>query len=219
MRVKEQTRKKLPSHKRRAQVLSAARSLFAEQGYTKTTLDDIASEVGISRPRVVQLFGSKLRIYEEIAEIAYRSHPLDKDLEDPIRNKDDFGVFQAFASHVLNHTAKKEDREIFKILMYATLREDSFHRAHFQKKDSLMISRLSDYVRSRIQEGAFKNLDYRTVIHAYQAMISNIAIYKNVLKGMKFTTIEKLSHDCAQIFLEGIAAAPGNRAPREREKG
>ena len=217
MTKKKLTGKRLPSHERRIQVLNAARSLFAEQGYNKTTLDEIALKVGISRPRVVQLFGSKLGIYEEIAEMAYKSHPLDKDLEDPIERKDDFGVFQAFAAHVLNHTAKGEDREIFKILMYATLKEDSFHRAHFQKKDTLMISRLSDYVRTRIKEGAFKNIDYRTIIHAYQAMISNIAIYKNVLKGMKFTTIEKLSRDCARIFLDGIAAAPGN-TPRKRRK-
>ena len=66
--MKKNNGKRLPSQKRKVQVLNAARSLFAEQGYNKTTLDEIALQVGISRPRVIQLFGSKLKIYETIAE-------------------------------------------------------------------------------------------------------------------------------------------------------
>ena len=103
---------KLSSQDRKAQILKAARTLFAKKGYAETTLDDIAKRVGISWPRVVQLFGSKQGIYEDIAEKAYRSHPMDMDLAEPIRNRDDFGVFRAFANHILYHTTKREEREI-----------------------------------------------------------------------------------------------------------
>jgi hypothetical protein len=48
-------------------------------------------------------------------------------------------------------------------------------------------------------------MDPRVIIYAYQAMISNLAIYKNVMKQMNFVTIADLSRDCARIFLEGIA--------------
>lgn len=210
---------KLSSEDRKTQILNAARSLFAKKGYNKTTLDDIANRVGISRPRVIQLFGSKQRIYEAIAEIAYKSHPIDKDLAEPIQEKNDFAVFKAFAAHILRHTAKRKDREIFKILMYARLKEDHFHRVHFHKKDILMISRLSDYVRERIQEGAFKEMDYRTIIYAYQAMISNLAIYKNVLKEMEFVNIDELSRDCASIFLKGIGMSPDAVPASELKEG
>jgi AcrR family transcriptional regulator len=56
---KNPPRKRFSSEKRKRQILGAARHLFAKRGYDKTTLDDIARRVGISRPRVVQLFGSK----------------------------------------------------------------------------------------------------------------------------------------------------------------
>lgn len=46
-------------------------------------------------------------------------------------------------------------------------------------------------------------MDYRTIIYAYQAMISNLVIYKNILNEMEFVSIEQLSRDCARIFLEG----------------
>ena len=198
-------KKRLSSEDRKKQIISAAISLFAGQGFNKTTLDEIANRVGISRPRIVQLFGSKQGIYEEIANLAYKSHPIDEDLLTPIRKKDDFAVFKAFAAHILHHTSKRKDREIFKILMYARLKEDRFHRIHFHKKDTLMINRLSDYVRQRIKEGAIKRIDYRTLIFSYQAMISNLAIYKNVLKEMEYIDIDELSGDCARIFLSGIA--------------
>ena len=199
--------KKLSSEERRAQVLSAARTLFAKEGYAEVTLDDIAAQVGVSRPRIIQLFGSKRNIYETIAEAAYSSHPMDRDLAEPMQNKDDLGVLKAFAHHILRHSVSREDRDIFKILMYARLREDSFHRAHFHKKDTLMIGRLAEYVEQRIRDGAFRNMDSRVIIYCYQAMISNLAIYKNVMKTMEFVTIEALSEECARIFLEGVTAA------------
>lgn len=205
--------RRLSSADRRKQVLAVARSLFAKKGYAETTLDDIARMAGISRPRVIQLFGAKQRIYEAIAETAYRDHPIDQDLAQPIRHKDDFAVFKGFAFHILHHTRKPAEREIFKILMNARLKEDTFHRIHFHHQDTLMISRLEEYVRSRIEDGAFSDIDPRIVIFAYQAMVSNLAIYKNVMHRMTFVGIEDLSRDCALIFLQGIRADHETGAP------
>lgn len=201
------TQRKLSLEERKAQILSAARTLFARKGYDKVTLDEIARRVGISRPRIVQIFGSKERIYLAIAESAYESHPMDRDLAEPIARKDDFGVFYAFAEHILRHTSNQEEREIFKILLYARLREDRFHRIHFRKKDTLMISRLADYVRDRVEQGAFRKMDPRVIIYSYQAMVTSLAMYKGVFKEMDFVTVDELSKACASIFLEGISSA------------
>jgi AcrR family transcriptional regulator len=203
---------RVPAEERKEQILAAARSLFAKKGYDKVTLDEIAKQVGVSRPRIIQLFGSKQNMYLAIAELAYKDHPLDKDLADPIARKDDFGVFHAFARHILTHTSKREDRDIFKILLYARLREDRFHRAHFHKKDTLMISRLADYVQQRVDDGAFARMDPKVIIYCYQAMVTNLAMYKGVLNQMSFVTIEELSRNCAQIFLDGIRTEPDRAA-------
>jgi len=213
--------RKLSSAERKLQVLSVSRSLFAKKGFAGTTLDDIAGKAGVSRPRILQLFGSKQRIYETIAATAYRDHPMDQDLAEPIAQKDDFAVFEAFAAHILEHTRKRAEREIFKILMDARLKEDRFHRIHFHRQDSLMISRLEEYVSQRIEDGVIRKMDPRVIIYAYQAMISNLAIYKNVMRQMNFVTIADLSRDCARIFLEGIAMdrnpAPASGTGKRKE--
>jgi AcrR family transcriptional regulator len=200
------TQRRLSLEERKAQILEAARTLFARNGYDKVTLDDIAEQVGISRPRIVQIFGSKEKIYLAIAESAYESHPMDRDLAEPMARKDDFEVFYAFAEHILRHTSKQEETEIFKILLYARLREDRFHRIHFQEKDTLMISRLADYVQERVEEGAFQAMDPRVITYSYQAMVTSLAMYKGIFKKMDFVTVDELSKVCASIFLEGITS-------------
>jgi hypothetical protein len=69
-----------------------------------------------------------------------------------------------------------------------------------------MISYLADYVTKRVDEGVFRKMDPRTIIFCYQAMISNLAIYKNVMKRMEFVTVDALSEECARIFLQGVLA-------------
>jgi len=47
-------------------------------------------------------------------------------------------------------------------------------------------------------------MDPRVVIYAFQAMISNLAIYKNVMKKMDFVTTKELCYNCANIFVKGL---------------
>jgi len=204
--LKNMAKEKLTTEKRKAQIIAAARTLFAHKGYDKVTLDEIAGQVGISRPRIIQIFGSKQRIYLAIAESAYEAHPMDKDLAAPMADKDDHGVFYAFAKHILRYTSSREEIEIFKILMYGRLREDRFHKIHFHKKDTLMIGRLAEYVKERVEDGSFEPMDPRIIIFSYQAMVMNLAMYKGVFKEMDFVGVDELSRSCAAIFLRGISS-------------
>jgi len=209
-------RRRLSSIDRRAQIVAVARSLFAKKGYAEVTLDEIAARVGVSRPRIIQLFGSKLGIYRTIAEIAYRAHPMDKDLGGPIERNDDVGVFEAFAAHILKHTGNREEIEIFKIYMYARFKEDLFHKVHFQEKEVLMMNRLTDYVSRRIREGAFRKTDPRIIVFCYQAMIWNLVMYKNMMKKMDFVTVDELSRACARIFVEGLSKKGKKREEKDQ---
>jgi len=66
--------------------------------------------------------------------------------------------------------------------MYACFKEDRVHRVHFQEKEMPMMSRVTDYVSKRIQEGSFRKMDPRIIVFCYQAMVWNIAMYKNMMK-------------------------------------
>ncbi|MBO0850626.1 MAG: TetR/AcrR family transcriptional regulator [Pseudonocardia sp.] len=51
---------------RRAQLLGAARDVFADQGYHAAAMDDIADRAGVSKPVLYQHFPSKLELYRAL---------------------------------------------------------------------------------------------------------------------------------------------------------
>jgi AcrR family transcriptional regulator len=66
--------RKILAGQTRAQVLQAARTLFGEQGYARTTIEDIAQHAGVSVPTVYSIYGSKrailLKLLDEIEQAA-----------------------------------------------------------------------------------------------------------------------------------------------------
>ena len=45
------------------QTLSVARALFAERGYSAVTMDEVAAEVGVTKPLLYNYFGNKESLY------------------------------------------------------------------------------------------------------------------------------------------------------------
>ncbi len=57
---------RLPADQRRAQLLDVALTVFAEAGYHDTTMDQIASRAGVTKPVLYQHFPSKHQLYLEV---------------------------------------------------------------------------------------------------------------------------------------------------------
>jgi AcrR family transcriptional regulator len=56
------------SAERRERLLEVAREIFAERGYQATTMDDLATAAGFTKPILYQHFASKESLYDEIVE-------------------------------------------------------------------------------------------------------------------------------------------------------
>jgi AcrR family transcriptional regulator len=54
---------------RREQLLRVAREIFAERGYQATTMDDLATAAGFTKPILYQHFSSKEALYNEIVHV------------------------------------------------------------------------------------------------------------------------------------------------------
>lgn len=56
-------RSRLPRAERERQALEAAHALFAERGYARVTMDNVADAVGVTKPLLYRYFGNKERLY------------------------------------------------------------------------------------------------------------------------------------------------------------
>lgn len=70
------TRRKETAQKTRRNILEAAQSLFATQGYAATTLPAIAAEAGVSVPTITAGFGTKLALLEAVVNWEVRGDEL-----------------------------------------------------------------------------------------------------------------------------------------------
>lgn len=50
---------RMPRPQREAQILTIAEAVFAERGYQATTMEDVAEQVGVTKPLIYEYFGSK----------------------------------------------------------------------------------------------------------------------------------------------------------------
>src|SRR5579862_7976101 len=62
------TGRRLSANQRRQQLFDVALELFADRGYSATTMDDIAETAGVTKPLVYQHFSSKRALYLELAD-------------------------------------------------------------------------------------------------------------------------------------------------------
>ena len=70
-------------------LVAAAARVFERRGYADATLDDIAAEVGVSKPTVYQYVSSKQRLLEIIVEQAI--YPLREGIEQIVEDQADAG--------------------------------------------------------------------------------------------------------------------------------
>lgn len=63
---------------RRRQILSAARRLFSERGYSAASTTEIAAEAGVARGLINHYFGTKRELYVEVVRemVRFRSQPV-----------------------------------------------------------------------------------------------------------------------------------------------
>jgi AcrR family transcriptional regulator len=80
-----ESRRRLPAAERRTLIEAAAARLFAQRGYTATTVEDIAVEAGVSKPMLYRHFESKKDLHIRLLEHRrdeLAAAPLDSFLKD-----------------------------------------------------------------------------------------------------------------------------------------
>ena len=109
--------RRLPRAQRREQILTAATAAFARSGFAATSLDDIATQAGITRVILYRHFDSKTELYQAVLDRMCAR--LEAHVEEPVG-----GFTDASIDGLLEAAA--ESPAGFRLLFHHALREPEF---------------------------------------------------------------------------------------------
>lgn len=117
--TKAPERERSTAEVRRREVLAAAVTVFAHQGYHATTVADVAEEAGISHGYVLRLFGTKLALFVAAVEETYAR--IDQTLRDavPEDGSDAMSSEQALDAMGRAYAGLIKDRDLLMLQVHA----------------------------------------------------------------------------------------------------
>lgn len=154
----------------RDQILDEARSLFANQGFEGTSLNDIAAAVGVKRPSLLHYFGSKDDIYRQVLSDAVL------DWTDRVENARRVELNGwALVDDILRVSFDffRENQEIIRIVRREALTEQSPLGIDLGTTLRPYYNRATAFFRREMEAGRFKHQDpEQLVLTGYGALLS-----------------------------------------------
>ncbi len=112
---------RLPAPERRQQLLDTARMVFARSGFHETSMNDVATEAGVTKPVLYQHFASKRDLFQAVLEDV--GQRLENDI---IKSAAQAGSPREQVAHGLGAYLRfvESDADGFRLLFTGTSRED-----------------------------------------------------------------------------------------------
>lgn len=208
--VTEQTgsNTRMAGDERREQILQIAMRLFSENGFRGTTTKEIAGAAGISEAMVFRHFANKDELYTAILDQKACSRIFQDPFEELnvwIAEKNDFQVFFIMALNALKH--HREDFDFLRLMLHSALEGHDLARTFFQGFITQIYDHLGIYIRTRQEDGVFREVEPRIVVRAFVGMFVHHSL-NNMLwdKEQKILNVsdEDAASEFARILLNGV---------------
>src|SRR5438093_6560758 len=195
---------KMTAALRREQIIGVSKQLFSKKGFSGTTTKEIAKASGISEAMIFRHFASKQELYSAIIDqrIQEVGDPVP---DEAVKAKDDERVFASLARFVLEKT--DQDPTMMRLLYFSALEghelSDIFYSSHEIKR----VTKLVEYIKLRIADGAFRNLDSVLAARAFMGMLYTYVTAKHLFNSEKYfpkATTDLVVDNFLKIFLDGL---------------
>ncbi len=204
---------RLSSLDRRRQILRTASGIFARRGYRGTTTREIAERAGINEALLFRHFPSKEKLYwtliEELCSARGRRHNITRIVE---AGGTDLEIFTAIAREMLVRNAR--DTELTRLLWFTALESHTLSQRFFRTFIAVYYEELAAYIRRRVREGAFRNVDPLLSARGFLGMVVYHFLVQELFGARKFQKFdpETVAATMAGIWLNGMqgSAAQAN---------
>lgn len=202
-------RQKRSPEERREQILRAAESLFAEQGFERTTTREIAQVADISEGTIYKYFESKQQIL--FAMVSHMIEPL-AELFAEQQDADDEAIIKTFIRSQFEFFDRKSE---WMLTMFSELRiHPELMKEYFQSVAQPALQVLEHYISRRIEAGAFRQVNPTVVVIS---LLGTLRFYHIVCKCLLAEQVEplpreELIEELATFFLRGLRNDPASIA-------
>jgi len=202
---------------RREQILNGAMRLFAQKGFRGTKTREIARRLGISEALMFKYFPSKEALYRAI--IQKRTDGSEEMLfpKEAIQAKDDRQVFRSIASYLIRKNT--QDPTFLRLLLYSALERHDLSNIFFENHAAERIRLLSEYIRQRIKEKAFKKVPPLLAARAFIGMVIHYVQTQEIygMKNSSHFSQKKVVDTLVDAFLNGLKGSQSQNEPGERK--
>ena len=196
-------RKKQITKFRQEQILEAALSAFSNLGYDRATIPDIAREAGIAVGTIYNYYPSKRELLVAITT-KYIIEPFTAVIKQA-RVMDDTAFMAAIMENRLNFGVANVEK--FMPLLIEVQRDPELRRSYTEKVVKPIMDFMEKYVASRIEEGAFRDIEPALVTRAVGGMVIGFMFLYRIEgenSPLHATDHQKLAFEIANLVLKGL---------------
>lgn len=201
----------------RERLLTAARDLFLSEGYSKTSLDQVAAEAGVTKPTVYSHFESKEGLLNAVmktgaAERLAQLSSLQEPTDDPRTDLLEFS--QTLVDLVLSEDAQRWDR----LAMVESQDHPEIGELFFRCGPGQVVSRLTNYLARQKRAGRLNVVSPDRAAEQLIGMLLCLDIVRRQI-GQRVVGSKDRGRRCreaVEVFLRAYAAESPDREGRSR---
>jgi AcrR family transcriptional regulator len=194
---------------RRAQIIETATELFARQGYEGTTTREIAEHARVNEAIIFRHFPSKEDLYWAVIDHQCCIGKGREQLEAQLASGGDVRqVFINVAEDFLRR--REEDDTLPRLLFFTALENHRLSSRFFQTHIVSFYETLADYIRERIAEGAFREVDPVMAARGFFGMLVYHYMVQDLFGGKRFQKVETrvAAETLVDLWLNGMLSQP-----------
>jgi AcrR family transcriptional regulator len=201
----EKSQYRMSGGDRRQQIVRVAIDLFSRKGFRGTTTKEIAEQAGVSEAIIFRHFATKRDLYSAI--IDYKASEcaelILKAFEEAAWRKDDRAVFRGMAYSILE--LHRQDPTLMRLLLYSGLEGHELSTMFFQTHVKRTTKFVTDYIKQRVADRAFRRVDPSVTARAFFSMINHHAMVRAIFSNAILEiSSEKAADAFVSVFLEGV---------------
>jgi AcrR family transcriptional regulator len=205
---------------RRNQILETATDLFAHQGFEGTTTRQIAEKARVNEAIIFRHFPSKEDLYWAVIEHqCHLGQGRERIQEQLCRDASQREIFVSIAEDFLRR--REQDDRLGRLLLFSALENHRLSHRFFQTHIAEFYEQLSLYIRDRINDGTFREVDPLVAARAFMGMLVYHYMIQELFGGKKYQKMDTrdIAEKLVDLWLQGMLSqekmlteVPGTRA-------